>query len=137
RFEGEQVFDAKGPLQFFTAEEMQQMTDVFQYEAHTHNLHQFKNGAGIALELSSADIARDLQQNVNMLTNATSLAYPFGHYDEDMIAAMKEVGLLIGFTTNEGYANMQQSNYEVNRFGMTENKTFEQFTSFVKGVDWS
>ncbi|MER1989241.1 MAG: polysaccharide deacetylase family protein, partial [Solibacillus isronensis] len=102
-----------------------------------HNLHQFSNGAGKALELSSADIAKDLQQNVNMLTNATSLAYPFGHYDEDMIAAMKEVGLLIGFTTNEGYANMQQSNYEVNRFGMTENKTFEQFTSFVKGVDWS
>lgn len=137
RFEGEQVFDAKGPLQFFTAEEMQQMTDVFQYEAHTHNLHQFSNGAGKALELSSADIAKDLQQNVNMLSNATSLAYPFGHYDEDMIAAMKEVGLLIGFTTNEGYANMQQSNYEVNRFGITENKTFEQFTSFVKGVDWS
>ncbi|WP_342574756.1 polysaccharide deacetylase family protein [Solibacillus sp. FSL K6-1781] len=137
RFEGEQVFDSKGPLQFFTAEEMQQMTDVFQYEAHTHNLHQFSNGAGIALEMSSADIAMDLQQNVNMLKNATSLAYPFGHYDEDMIAAMKEVGLLIGFTTNEGYANMQQSNYEVNRFGITENKTFEQFTSFVKGVNWS
>lgn len=137
RFEGEQVFDGNGPLQFFTADEMQQMTDVFQFEAHTHNLHQFSKGAGIALEMSSADIAMDLQQNVNMLTDAISLAYPFGHYDEDMIEAMKEVGLLIGFTTNEGYANMQQSNYEVNRFGITENKTFEQFTSYVKGVNWS
>lgn len=137
RFEGEQIFDGKGPLQFFTADEMKLMTDVFQYEAHTHNLHQFSNGTGIALGLSPADIVKDLKQNVTLLNNATSLAYPFGHYDEAMIAAMKEVGLLIGFTTNEGYANMQQSNYEVNRFGITENKTFEQFTSYVKGVDWS
>lgn len=139
RFEGEQIFDGKGPLQFFTADEMQQMTDVFQYEAHTHDLHQFSKGTntGIAMGLSTADIVKDLKQNVTLLNNATSLAYPFGHYDDAMIAAMKEVGLLIGFTTNEGYANMQQSNYEVNRFGITENKTFEQFTSYVKGVDWS
>lgn len=139
RFEGEQIFDGKGPLQFFTVDEMQQMTDVFQYEAHTHDLHQFSKGTntGIAMGLSTADIVKDLKQNVTLLNNATSLAYPFGHYDDAMIAAMKEVGLLIGFTTNEGYANMQQSNYEVNRFGITENKTFEQFMSYVKGVDWS
>ncbi|MGN7477052.1 polysaccharide deacetylase family protein [Solibacillus silvestris] len=136
RFEGAQVFNSEGPLQFFTEYEMQQLADVFQYEAHTHNLHQLNGETGLAvgLEYSSAEIAADLQLNVATLKNATSLAYPFGHYNEAMIAAMKEVGLLIGFTTTEGYANMQQSNYKVNRFGMTENKTFEQFTSYVKGV---
>ena len=136
RFEGEQVFNSEGPLQFFTEYEMEQLADVFYYEAHTEALHRLNSetGLGVALELSASEIAADLKRNVATLKNATSLAYPFGHYNEEMVKAMKEVGLLIGFTTNEGYANIEQSNYEVNRFGVTEKKTYEQFTSYVKGV---
>lgn len=136
RFEGEQVFNSEGPLQFFTEYEIEQLADVFYYEAHTDDLHRLnvETGFGVALELSASEIAADLKRNVATLKNATSLAYPFGHYNEEMIIAMKEVGLLIGFTTNEGYANIEQSNYEVNRFGVTEKKTYEQFTSYVKGV---
>ncbi|MBD8038196.1 MULTISPECIES: polysaccharide deacetylase family protein [Solibacillus] len=136
RYEGEQVFNSEGPLQFFTEYEMEQLADVFYYEAHTDGLHRLNSetGLGVALELSASEIAADLKRNVATLKNATSLAYPFGHYNEEMAKAMKEVGLLIGFTTNEGYANIEQSNYEVNRFGVTEKKTYEQFTSYVKGV---
>lgn len=134
RAEGMQTFDKEGPLQFFTAQEMTELADVFQYEAHTHELHSLSDeGRGIGTELPTEQLIEDLQQNLTQVPDTISLAYPFGHYNEKMIDALKEVGLLIGFTTNDGYANMKDSNYEVNRFGITEKRTFEQFTTYVDG----
>lgn len=131
--QGLQNFDATGPLQFFTAIDLAELADVFQFEAHTYDLHSLHNGQSIALENSKEAIIMDLQRNIEQVPNAISLAYPYGHYNEQFIAAAKEVGLLIGFTTKEGYANMSSSNYEVNRFGMTEKRSFEHFTTYVNG----
>ena len=140
RAEGMQSFDKEGPLQFFTEQEMAELADVFQYEAHTHDLHRLnkETNSGIVMELSTEQLVEDLQQNVEEVPGAISLAYPFGQYNEQMIAAMKEVGLLIGFTTHDGYANPSGSNYEVNRFGMTEKRTIEQFATYVDGeMTWN
>jgi len=135
RAQGEQLFDAEGPLQFFTAADLEELADVFQFEAHTYELHSLNtvSGVGIALDRSKEDILLDLQQNIEQLPAAVSLAYPYGHYTEDFIAAAKEAGVLIGFTTIEGYANRQTSNYEVCRYGITEKKSFEQFVAYVEG----
>lgn len=134
RAEGEQLFDAEGPLQFFTAADIKELSDVFQFEAHTNDLHSLnETGKGVALQQSKEEILSDLQQNIAQVPAAISLAYPFGHYNDDFIRAAKEAGLLIGFTTTEGYANMKTSNYEVCRFGVTEKKSFEQFVAYVEG----
>lgn len=131
--ENERNFDANGPLQFFTEQEMNELSDVFQYEAHTHDLHRLEDGQGVALRLNAAQIEQDLQQNVAHLGHVTSIAYPFGHYNEAFIEAIKQAGMQLGFTTNMGYANIKASPYEIGRLGMTEKTTFEQFTSYVKG----
>lgn len=131
--ETERTFDANGPLQFFTEQEMAELSDVFQYEAHTHDLHRLEDGQGVALRLNAAQIEQDLQQNVAQLGHVTSIAYPFGHYNEAFIEAAKQAGIQLGFTTNEGYANIKASPYEIGRLGMTEKTTFAQFTSYVKG----
>lgn len=135
RAQGTQLFDAEGPLQFFTAADLEELADVFQFEAHTYELHSLNklSGVGIALDLSKEEILLDLQKNTEQLPAAVSLAYPYGHYTEDFIAAAKEVGVLIGFTTTEGYANRKTSNYEVCRYGITEKKSFEQFVAYVNG----
>lgn len=131
--ENERTFDANGPLQFFNEQEMAELSDVFQYEAHTHDLHRLEDGQGVALRLNAAQIEQDLQQNVAQLGHVTSIAYPFGHYNEAFIEAAKQAGIQLGFTTNEGYANIKASPYEIGRLGMTEKTTFAQFTSYVKG----
>jgi peptidoglycan/xylan/chitin deacetylase (PgdA/CDA1 family) len=135
RAKGDQLFDAEGPLQFFTAADLEELADVFQFEAHTYELHSLTgdSGTGVALDHSKEEILSDLQQNIEQLPAAVSVAYPYGHYNEDFIAAAREAGLLIGLTTNEGYANMKNSNYEVNRYGITEKKSFEQFAVYVEG----
>lgn len=133
RAQGSQLFDAEGPLQFFTAEDIETLADVFQFEAHTNELHSQDAGTGVALGQSKEDILLDLRKNIEQVPTAVSIAYPFGHYNGDFIAAAKEAGLLIGFTTTEGYANRKMSNYEVSRYGVTEKKSFEQFVAYVEG----
>ncbi len=135
RAQGTQLFDAEGPLQFFTAADLEALADVFEFEAHTYELHALNgdSGIGVALERSKEEILLDLQRNMEQVPGAVSVAYPFGHYDEDFIVAAKEAGLLIGFTTNEGYAQRKNSNYEVCRYGVTEKKSFKQFVAYVEG----
>lgn len=135
RAEGTQLFDAEGPLQFFTAADLDELADVFQFEAHTDELHALNGdtGEGVVFDHTKEEILLDLQQNVAQVPAAVSLAYPFGHYNKDFIAAAKEAGLLIGFTTTEGYANRKMSNYEVCRYGVTEKKSFDQFVAYVEG----
>lgn len=131
--EQERTFDANGPLQFFTEQEMNELSDVFQYEAHTHDLHRLEDGQGVALSSSAAQVKQDLQQNIAQLGHVTTIAYPFGHYNETFIETAKQVGIQLGFTTNVGYANIKVSPYEIGRLGLTEKTTFAQFTSYVKG----
>ena len=58
RAQGAQLFDAEGPLQFFTASDLEELTDVFQFEAHTYELHSLneETGTGVALEHSKEEI---------------------------------------------------------------------------------
>ncbi|PIC78108.1 hypothetical protein CSV74_00865 [Sporosarcina sp. P19] len=129
------AFDGGGLLKYLNAEDLNEMKDVFQFEAHTCALHELgvESGAGLVFEHTEEEIIEDLQTNLQHVPSAVSIAYPYGQYNEEFIAAAKEVGLLIGYTTVEGYANMELSNYEVNRFGMTEKRSFKDFATYVDG----
>lgn len=131
----EQPFDADGPIQYLTAADLVEMKDVFQFEAHTDALHELTDThIGIGMKLSTEAIFADLQTNLTHLPGAVTLAYPYGQYNEAYTTAAKEAGLLLGFTIIEGYANKTDSNYEVRRFGMTDNRSFEQFAAYVDGT---
>ncbi|PID24174.1 polysaccharide deacetylase family protein [Sporosarcina sp. P7] len=128
-------FDGGGLLKYLTVEDLIEMKDVFQFEAHTCALHELgrESGVGLVFEHTEQEIMEDLQKNLQHVPSAVSIAYPYGQYNEEFIAAAKDVGLLIGYTTVEGYANRDQSNYEVNRFGMTEKRSFKDFATYVDG----
>ncbi|MEK4231072.1 polysaccharide deacetylase family protein [Solibacillus sp. FSL H8-0538] len=135
RTEGIQTFDSEGKLQFFTEEEMAIMSDVFIYEAHTFDLHILneETKVGKLMEVSAEELEVDLRKNLEEIPNAISLAYPFGHYKEETIEVMKDLGFLLGFTTKTGYANMEDPNYEIKRFGVTEVVMMEEFINYVQG----
>ncbi|AXH99743.1 polysaccharide deacetylase family protein [Sporosarcina sp. PTS2304] len=135
RGKGAPVFDGGGLLNYLSASDLPEMKDVFQFEAHTSELHELnrETNLGVVFDHTQEEITADLRKNLQHVPAAVSIAYPYGLYNEQFIEAAKEVGLVIGYTTVEGYANMDSSNYEVNRFGMTERRTFEQFTTYVDG----
>ena len=135
RGKGAPMFDGGGLLKYLDTDDLQEMTDVFQFEAHTCALHELgiESKVGLVFEHSEEEIFEDLKKNLQHVPSAVSIAYPYGQYNDAFIAAAKEAGLLIGYTTVEGYANTELSNYEVNRFGMTEKRSFEDFATYVDG----
>ena len=111
------------------------MSDVFIYEAHTFDLH-FLNEetkAGKLMDVSAEELEVDLRKNLEEIPTAISLAYPFGQYTEESIEVLKDLGFLLGFTTKPGYASMEDSNYEIKRFGLTEVVMMEDFIKYVQG----
>lgn len=135
RGSGAKVFDGGGLIRYITSKDLVALQDVYQFEAHTDALHELNKtaGIGIVFEHSKEEIMADLQRNLQYVPNALSLAYPYGQYNEMFIEATQEVGLLIGFTTREGYADLHTPTYEVNRFGITEKRSFEEFETYVDG----
>lgn len=128
------IYSGGKPLEYLTAEDLKEMKDVFTPEAHTDHLHELtEDSLGLAMMETEEELLADLESNLELVPDAVSIAYPYGQYNENFIAAAKKAGLLIGFTTKEGYANMNCSNFEVNRFGMTENRSFDEFTEYVDG----
>lgn len=137
RAQGFQTFEPDGKLQFFTEQEMAAMSDVFVYEAHTFDLHQLNGNRSALFTASRDELTADLRKNIQEIPNARSLAYPFGHYNEETIHVMKELGFQIGFTTTVGYAHHQDSPYEIKRFGLTETVPMADFIHYVQGVLFS
>lgn len=124
-----------GLLQYLKPSDLKSLNDVYSFEAHTSELHelQLDTNKAVVFEHSQEEIIADLHDNKKLVPHAISIAYPYGQYNEEFIAAAQAVGLKIGFTTAEGYANGKPSNFEVNRFGITEKRTFSQFTAYVDG----
>lgn len=71
------------------------------FESHTFAMHQKSedpNHKGIDAIMSKDEIAADLKQAALMLGNNDAIAYPYGDYTDDFLAAVKEQGILCGFT---------------------------------------
>lgn len=122
-------------LQFLTDEEMTLMSDVFIYEAHTFNLHIWDEvtKSSRLMEVSAEELRDDLRQNLEDIPTAIAFAYPFGQNKEETIEVIKELGFFIGFTTVQGYANMLDSRYKINRYGPTQKTTMSEFIKYVQG----
>lgn len=59
----------------------------------------------------------------------TSIAYPFGNFNEDTIKAAKASGYSLGFTTNRGLADRNDNSLKIDRIYVSSNydlKTFKE-----------
>lgn len=135
RTTGRQQFNPEGKFQFLTAEELALISDVFTYEAHTHNLHALDDISKRSrlLHITSRRLKADLRINLSLIPTAVAFAYPYGQYNQHSIEVLKELNFLIGFTTKKGYAHTSDSNYEIKRFAPTVTLTMEDFISYVQG----
>ncbi|MEG0449028.1 MAG: polysaccharide deacetylase family protein, partial [Lysinibacillus sp.] len=139
REDGFQEFDANAKLQFVTDEEMEEMKDVFSYEAHTFNLHILDPDTQTSrlVKASAGELRDDLLQNLEDLPNATAFAYPFGQYTEETIEVLRELDFKLAFTTQEGYTIIGENEFLLKRFGPTQDTTLEQFVQYVnRGIQY-
>lgn len=118
-------------LQYFSKEDMENMKDVFDYQAHTHNLHNLNSQNKSDVVTKFYDVVKsDIQLNKNIL-NAHSFAYPFGQYNTDTIKILKELGFTSAVTTKTGYVNIGDDLYQLNRFGVYQHTSLNDFINII------
>lgn len=123
-------FDNK-VLQYLSWEDITDSVDVFYYSNHSHALHEiYNNSHGLMLELTIDRVREDLNKNMN-LTNSRAFAYPYGHFNQEILDLFEAEGINIALTTNEGYTKIDDEVLEIKRFGIFPYTTLEKFESIV------
>ena len=118
-------------LQFISREEMDLMSDVYAYESHTYNLHDWVNNQSKVLSVSKQELIEDLKKNLAALPYSKAFAYPFGKYNNELISVLKSLGYTTAFTTKPGY-NLPYGNvFEIKRLEATQKTTLNNFKKMV------
>jgi len=99
-------------------EELDKMKDVFEYANHTKALHTRENGQTALQSVDREEFINDVKNCEDITSTKNVFAYPFGVYTEDNIKALKELGFLLAFTTENGKNNISTNPYELNRNGV-------------------
>lgn len=71
------------------------------FESHTYAMHQKSDDPqhkGIDAIMSREEISEDLEKAAGILGNNDAIAYPYGDYTDDFTEAVREQGILCGFT---------------------------------------
>ncbi len=73
------------------------------WESHSASMHQSGgNGKGRMVNLSYDEILKDLKTSSEVLGNCTVFCYPFGHYNDTAISALKDSPFKLAFTVEGG-----------------------------------
>ena len=73
------------------------------WESHSHQMHESgANGKGRMVNWSYDQIVADVKESSNILGGANVFCYPFGHYNDTAIKALKDTGYILAFTVEGG-----------------------------------
>ena len=111
--------------------------DYLLMESHTDSLHirSCSKGKwdGKAMCETYKSIYNDLVTSKNKLNNSTTVfAYPFGHYSDDFIKALKDSGFKMAFTINSGRIKKGANKYKLPRVRVSKGTTLNQFINSIK-----
>lgn len=117
-------------LQFISKEEMAWSQDVFQYEGHSHALHQIIDGKSLVVLQTMTSLHTDLE-TAQAIVPQQYFAYPFGQYNETTKQVLKNTGYKMAFTTRTGYVKYGDDPLALNRIGIEPKTTELQFRQYL------
>ena len=110
--------------------------EYLDFESHTHNLHQRScsnmewNGAVMCKTYD--EIYKDIKTSVDLVKNTYSFAYPFGHYNDNTIKALKNNNIKLAFTINEGRVKKGSNKYKLPRVRISKGISIKSYENKVK-----
>ncbi|HWO98991.1 MAG TPA: polysaccharide deacetylase family protein [Bacillus sp. (in: firmicutes)] len=120
-------------LQFLSTQEMESMKDVFEFGSHTNGLHNLVGMTSQVLLQSPAELIADFTTSRDIL-QTSYFCYPFGQYTPETISLVQQTGYKAAFSTKTGYAEPNESLYEIQRFGVYPYTTMDEFKQIVSGL---
>lgn len=111
--------------------------DLLDMESHTDSLHvrscSKNKWDGAAMRKTYKEIKNDLQVTKDKLKNNPKIfAYPFGHYSNDFIKALKDTNFDLAFTINSGRVKKGANKYKLPRVRISRQTTLKQYANYIK-----
>ncbi|TKC17007.1 cell wall-binding repeat-containing protein [Robertmurraya kyonggiensis] len=120
-------------LQFLSWQELNEMSDVFNYHSHTHALHQLTlDQKGYLITKDYNTVINDLALSSRTLNNSPYFAYPFGHYNSTTIQQLKQTGYRIAFTTKSGKVKLGDDKFQLKRVGIPPGLSASEFYNKIR-----
>lgn len=110
----------------------QYASDKIIFQSHSHDMH--KSGSdnkGKFLTMSENDAINDLNTSKSFIGNATVFCYPFGHFNDKCVQALKKAEYLLAFTTEYARVRPGDNLYELSRIRMSKGDSLESFKKRV------
>lgn len=105
------------------------------FESHTDSMHEVKcNTAwfGALMCSSYQEIYDDIKLSIKKLGNSNSFAYPYGHYNDTAIKALKDNGIKLAFTINDGRVKRGANKYKLPRVRISSWTSIDTYKNLVK-----
>ena len=99
------------------------------YQSHSEDMHKAgANGKGAMVNWSYSQIVEDLKTSKETLggDKCITFCYPFGHYNDTAIKALKDTGYKLAFTTEGGRVKPGANPYALPRVRTSSSTTLEK-----------
>ena len=102
------------------------------WESHSASMHAAgANGKGKMVNLSYDEIVKDLKNSSEVLGGANIFCYPFGHYNDTAIKALKDTNYLMAFTVEGGRIKPGMNKYVLPRVRVTDGNSMNYYINSV------
>jgi len=102
------------------------------FESHSDNMHQAgANGKGRMVNWSYDEILKDIKTSSATLGNCNIFCYPFGHYNDIAIKALKDADYKLAFTTEGGRVKPGQNKYKLPRVRVSDGNSLKYFINSI------
>ena len=90
-------------------------SDVFEYGSHTDALHNIREIETGFVSASLTEAQADLQFSLKRVSGNKIFSYPSGQYNAQLVDMIRNNGVKLAFTVNEGYVNAGSNPLLLNR----------------------
>lgn len=103
------------------------------FQSHSHSMHAAgANGKGRIVNWSKEEILEDIEKNRRELGDVTVFCYPFGHYNDTAIEALKEGGFRLAFTIEDGRVFPGDNKFALPRVRVTDGNSLSYYKNCVE-----
>lgn len=103
------------------------------FQSHSHDAHRAgANGKGRLVNMTYEQALEDVSKSRDLIGGSTVFCYPFGHYNDTAISALKDAGYKLAFTTKGGRVYPGANKYLLPRVRMSKGISLESFKAKVK-----
>lgn len=102
------------------------------WESHSESMHEAgANGKGRMVNWSYDKIVEDIKKSSETLGGANVFCYPFGHYNDTAIKALKATNYILALTVNEGRVTKNSDKYKLPRVRVVGGNSLNYFIKSV------